>query len=195
MKELKNNVYELEGLLELADKRPEKFASLKPLIDRRIEEIMALWRNLPDEIPSEEDLSEYEPDDEPLYLRAEENEPYEYEQAVTEEITATPDPVRLSENEDYSGYTESSGLKAGKKQAVESPSEKRIALCLNDRFRFTRVLGMGDKVEFERRLSRLANAGDFETARDYIVDECCLDPDDADVADLIEIVRTYYESV
>lgn len=46
MEQLINKIYELEGLLELASKREDKFETLRPLINGRIEEICGLWENI-----------------------------------------------------------------------------------------------------------------------------------------------------
>lgn len=134
MKELKDKVYELEGLLELADLRPEKLADLHPLISARLEAINALWAS---------------------------------------KAAETPDaPVR--------------------EEAEPEPAKPRIVLCLNDRFRFARIFG-GDRNVLNRHLNAIVDAGNFNDARDYLIDDCGLDPDDPDVADLLEIVQKYFE--
>ncbi len=161
MKELKNKVYELEGLLELCDSRPDKFSELAPLVEGRLAAVNAAWRTVREHntvvTPAKEDT----------------------------EISV----AEIIDNPDISV----TGVQPAEAPVQREPESRRIALCLNDRFRFTKILGHGDKKEFERRLGELSDAGDYERARDIITDSYALDPDDPDVADLIEIVKTYYE--
>lgn len=56
MDELKNKVYELEGLLELLSHRPDKQGDLYPLIGKRVDEISRLWTRLNTEEPETSEI-------------------------------------------------------------------------------------------------------------------------------------------
>lgn len=144
MKEFKNKIYELEGLAELADMRPGKFAELQPLIEKRLAAVCAEWERVKSAAP----VCETEAAD-----------------------TCTPAP----------------------ESASSSPRPQGPAFCLNDRFRFTRVVAGGDRNRFNRVMETIAAMDGFDEARDYLIDTCNLDPTDHDVADLLEIVQQYFE--
>ena len=70
---------------------------------------------------------------------------------------------------------------------------KAPALCLNDRFRFTRVLAGNDRNRFDAILDKLAQLPDYDAARDYLIEECNADIDDPEVVDFLDILQNYYE--
>lgn len=168
MDELKNKVYELEGLLELLSHRPDKQSDLYPLIGKRVDEISRLWTRLNTEEPETSAPTNIPADPKDL------KDPID------------PTPFSSSDTSDYSGYSDSADF-------TEPAARKAPALCLNDRFRFTRVLAGNDRCRFDAILEKLAQLPDYEAARDYLIEECDADFDDPEVVDFLDILQNYYE--
>lgn len=177
MDELKNKVYELEGLLELLSHRPDKQADLYPLIGKRVDEISRLWTRLNTEEPETSAPSNIPAD---LNVPKDLNDP--------KDLTVPNDPPAFNsaDNSVYSGYSDSADF-------TEPAARKAPALCLNDRFRFTRVLAGNDRNRFDAILEKLAQLPDYEAARDYLIEECNADIDDPEVVDFLDILQNYYE--
>lgn len=171
MDELKNKVYELEGLLELLSHRPDKQADLYPLIGKRVDEISRLWTRLNTEEPETSAPSNIPADLKDLNDLKDPNDPPAFNSA---------------DNSVYSGYSDSADF-------TEPAARKAPALCLNDRFRFTRVLAGNDRNRFDAILEKLAQLPDYEAARDYLIEECDADFDDPEVVDFLDILQNYYE--
>lgn len=192
MDELKNKVYELEGLLELLSHRPDKQADLYPLIGKRVDEISRLWTrlnakepetsapfNIPADLNVPADLKDLKDLNDPKVLN---------DLTVLNGPTVPNDPPAFNsaDNSVYSGYSDSADF-------TEPAARKAPALCLNDRFRFTRVLAGNDRNRFDAILEKLAQLPDYEAARDYLIEECNADFDDPEVVDFLDILQNYYE--
>lgn len=174
MDELKNKVYELEGLLELLSHRPDKQSDLYPLIGKRVDEISRLWTRLNTEEPETSAPSNIPAD---LNDLKDPNDPT---------VPNDPPAFNSADNSVYSGYSDSADF-------TEPAARKAPALCLNDRFRFTRVLAGNDRNRFDAILEKLAQLPDYEAARDYLIEECNADFDDPEVVDFLDILQNYYE--
>lgn len=174
MDELKNKVYELEGLLELLSHRPDKQSDLYPLIGKRVDEISRLWTRLNTEEPETSAPSNIPADPKEL------NDPND------PTVPNDPPAFNSADNSVYSGYSDSADF-------TEPAARKAPALCLNDRFRFTRVLAGNDRNRFDAILEKLAQLPDYEAARDYLIEECDADFDDPEVVDFLDILQNYYE--
>ena len=183
MDELKNKVYELEGLLELLGHRPDKQADLYPLIGKRVDEISRLWTRLNTEEPETSA---------PSNIPADLNDPKDFKDLKDpndlNDLNDPNDPPAFNsaDNSVYSGYSDSADF-------TEPAVRKAPALCLNDRFRFTRVLAGNDRNRFDAILEKLAQFTDYEAARDYLIEECNADIDDPEVVDFLDILQNYYE--
>lgn len=177
MDELKNKVYELEGLLELLSHRPDKQNDLYPLIGKRVDEITRIWTRLCAKEPETSATSNTSPDLKDL------KDPKD-----PKDLKDPNDPKDLNapDNSVYSGYSDSADF-------TEPAARKAPALCLNDRFRFTRVLAGNDRNRFDAILEKLAQLPDYEAARDYLIEECNADIDDPEVVDFLDILQNYYE--
>lgn len=192
MDELKNKVYELEGLLELLSHRPDKQADLYPLIGKRVDEISRTWTRLntedqeisaPTNIPADpKDLIDPKDLNDPKNLK----DPKNPKDLIDPIDPIDPMPFNGSDNSDYSGYSDSADF-------TQPAMRKAPALCLNDRFRFTRVLAGNDRCRFDAILEKLAQLPDYEAARDYLIEECNADIDDPEVVDFLDILQNYYE--
>lgn len=208
IKRIKDSVYELEGLLELADRRPGKLDALLPLIEARVESIMEMFNELksggngsPEKETAEEEPAPAEPVAVAETVAADDTE-------VVVDSTAAVDliPEEAPEDDAEELYViddaESTDGPAPEElkpavPAVSSPSAanaKRPVFCLNDRFRFRRVLFGGSDAEFNRVLDRVASMSGMEEAEDYVYGTLGLDPDSDDTADFLETIRTYFES-
>lgn len=180
MDELKNKVYELEGLLELLSHRPDKQADLYPLIGKRVDEISRLWTRLNTEEPETSAPSNIPADPKDLKDLKDLKDPND------STVPNDPPAFNSADNSVYSGYSDSADF-------TEPAARKAPALCLNDRFRFTRVLAGNDRNRFDAILEKLAQLPDYEAARDYLIEECDADFDDPEVVDFLDILQNYYE--
>lgn len=164
MNDLKDKVYELEGLLELQALRPDKKDDLRHLIDGRIKEINSLWAELSRPGKKEDDVPA---------------------------VSIYTVPV---DDADVSVTVESPRVPRPEVSAVSGDAPRAVpALCLNDRFQFTRVIAGGDRAAFDKILKKVSELPDYDTARDYVLGECHADPDDPEVMDFLEILQQYYE--
>lgn len=177
MDELKNKVYELEGLLELLNHRPDKQDDLYPLIGKRVDEISRLWTRLNTEGPETSA---------PSNISADLNDPKDLKDLKDLKDPNDPKVLNTPDTSVYSGYSDSADF-------TEPAARKAPALCLNDRFRFTRVLAGNDRNRFDAILEKLAQLPDYEAARDYLIEECNADIDDPEVVDFLDILQNYYE--
>lgn len=180
MDELKNKVYELEGLLELLSHRPDKQADLYPLIGKRVDEISRLWATLNYKAPEISAPSNISAD------IKDPKDPKDSKDPKDLKVLNDPKPFNTSDTSDYSGYSDSADF-------TQPAMRKAPALCLNDRFRFTRVLAGNDRNRFDAILDKLAQLPDYEAARDYLIEECNADIDDPEVVDFLDILQNYYE--
>lgn len=180
MDELKNKVYELEGLLELLSHRPDKQADLYPLIGKRVDEISRLWTTLNYKAPEISAPSNISAD------IKDPKDPKDSKDPKDLKVLNDPKPFNTSDTSDYSGYSDSADF-------TQPAMRKAPALCLNDRFRFTRVLAGNDRNRFDAILDKLAQLPDYEAARDYLIEECNADIDDPEVIDFLDILQNYYE--
>lgn len=183
LNEIKDKVYEAEGLLELADIRPDRIPDLRGLIERRLSEAVALCASL---CPEDQDGSDSEdsadnitpnlPDEESgAMIRPEEAH-------SIEEAPVTEEEAPVTEVPDVSART------------AETPVPQQVPqFCLNDRFRFRRVIFGGSEAEFNNTMEYVATLPSLTRAEDYFYGDMALDPEDPDVADFMEIIKNYFE--
>ena len=161
--EIKNRVYEAEGLLELLTNRPEITDSILPLVAKRLDEAQSLLKQLPAEptpepTPEPEPTLEPEPDSDPVYESEPEPDP---------DPEPDPEPVSLSCHARF------------------NPP----AFCLNDRFRFRRSIFGGSDAEFNAAMRHIATLPDYQDALRYLGEEMGVDLEDEDVVDFLEILK------
>lgn len=87
--EIKNRVYEAEGLLELLTNRPEITDSILPLVAKRLDEAQSMLKQLP---------AEPDPDPDPVYESEPEPDP---EPESDPEPEPDPEPVSLSSHAQF----------------------------------------------------------------------------------------------
>lgn len=189
MNNLKDKVYELEGLLELQALRPDKKDDLRHLIDGRIKEINAIWAELSRPGKKEDDV--------PAVSAVAETENIMEIKSGTENVVETEFEPEASiysvpvDDVDVSLTMES--LREPKLEVTGDAPRAVPALCLNDRFQFTRVIAGGDRAAFDKILKKVSELPDYDAARDYVLGDCHADPDDPEVMDFLEILQQYYE--
>ena len=69
----------------------------------------------------------------------------------------------------------------------------RPALCLNDRYRFTRALFGNSRKALDDALDRASRMESYEEAEEYFYGTLAFDPEDSDVSDFMAIIREYLE--
>lgn len=165
IKNLKDKIYELEGLLELAQLREEKIDELAPLIEARLAGLRANGADGTNE-PIRTEITEFS---DTLDFAEESEKSAEEPEKISEEPTAA------------SAKPKSGG--AGRKPAF----------CLNDRFRFRRELFSNSDSEFSEALGRVACMDSYDEAEDYFIGSLGWDPENPEVVDFLEIIRIYFE--
>lgn len=187
MNELKDKVYELEGLLELQALRPEKSEELRHLIDGRIRDINALWKAA----DGWEGVEQTAPVAQEAFVETVQ-EPEASIYSVPEDEADDMDGMDVTLSEERP--VDMDFLKPEPvPESQEAPARPVPALCLNDRYRFVRVIAGGDRQMFDRMLRDLAGIADYDAARDYVLSQSHADPDDPEIMDFLEILQQYYE--
>lgn len=182
MNNLKDKVYELEGLLELQALRPDKKDDLRHLIDGRIKEINAIWAGMSSDVKKEAVAPS-------AVVVAETDCMVETESEPEASIYSVP-----VDDADVSLTMESPRVPRPEVSAVSGDAPRAVpALCLNDRFQFMRVIAGGDRAAFDKILKKVSELPDYDAARDYVLGDCHADPDDPEVMDFLEILQQYYE--
>lgn len=169
LNEVKNKLYEAEGLLELLQQRNDKSADLAPLIMKKIEEASAFMSKLSATPREDEPLTVVPAVSEPLPEEAEEEQPIYVSTESDDDIDADNDNDNGTETE-----------------------QLPPVFCLNDRFRFRRSLFGGNNDEFNAVLKKISSFPTYEDAEEYFYSELGFDPEDEDVVDFMEIIKLYF---
>lgn len=198
MNELKDKVYELEGLLELLALRPDKSDDLRHLIEGRIKDIDVLWAGMsgmkPETPVKGEGLtakSEEIVEDAPEIV---EETPQEPEEQALYNVPEDLDDMDVSMTDTEPEEKMVQDLSDKFEAPASAPAIRPVpALCLNDRYRFIRVIAGGDRVRFDGMLHHISELTDYESARDYVLSQSHADTEDPEVLDFLEILQQYYE--
>lgn len=213
---IKDAVYELEGLLELAELREDKHSALLPLMQKKLQLINAIFdevkiseviqdeedEELPEEMDTEEEIVMT-----PMIEETEENPSME-DKAVEEESLVTeeePSEVHTSELtaevEADDDIVEISAPVPVIEEEVTPIQEKaprsntqKPAFCINDRFRFRRELFHNSDSEFNATMDLVATMADYEEAEEYFIGEKEWNPEKEEVIDFMNIIRLYFEN-
>ena len=224
IKNLKDKIYELEGLLELAQLREDKIEELSPLILARLS---ALTEISEDEAPSDEISEDEAPSDEISKKEIPSPhvavEPRKHSEApITPDIAVQPrkhseaqitpeiavQPRKLSEApiapevavqlRKHSEAPITPEIAVQPRKLSEAQIEKKPAkapiFCLNDRFRFKRTLFGGSETEFSSAMKTIAEMDSYEEAEQYFLESYNWEPGDQEVIDFLDILSIYYES-
>lgn len=189
IKNLKDKIYELEGLLELAQLREEKIDELAPLIEARLAGLRANGASGADGTNELNSISSKDSKDLKEPIRTEITEfsdtldfAEEPEKTSEESEKSTEEPEKISEEPTAASAKPKSG-----------GTGRKPAFCLNDRFRFRRELFSNSDSEFSEALGRVACMDSYDEAEDYFIGSLGWDPENPEVVDFLEIIRIYFE--
>lgn len=163
--EIKDLVYETEGLLELLQLRGDKLTELRPLVLARMDEARRLLCDL-GEIPCENAHIESEPDTIAVQQTVDEMSP-----VIVPESGTIQDTERKNTN----------------------PRLLKPTFCLNDRFRFKRSIFGGSNADFDAAMDHLTTLDNYEEAEELFYGDMELNPEDPDVIDFMNVLKEYFE--
>lgn len=193
IKNLKDKIYEIEGLLELAQLREDKLSELEPLIKGRI-------RSLLEDAPADDMAEECFCIEEEEVVTSEHPE-FELEPESELEPELEPEPVNtiteLFEETDTTSVTgkpDAEAISVQTQAPVRKERTDKPAFCLNDRFRFRRELFANSDAEFSSAMNMIAAMESYEEAEEYFIDQLGWDMENQEVVDFMEIIRGYFES-
>ena len=184
IKNLKDKIYEIEGLLELAQLREDKIDELAPLIEERLKGLAGAAE--PTEAPGAPGATEAADVSEPMTIE----ELFEESQSIS--ITHDMSPADSSDNSDSIKSSDVSAHAAAH-SAPRAGGASKPAFTLNDRFRFRRELFNNSDAEFSEAMGRIALMDSYDEAEEHFIDELGWDAENPEVADFMEIIRIYFE--
>lgn len=195
IKNLKDKIYELEGLLELAQLREEKIDELAPLIEARLAGLRANGAdgtNEPNEPNEPNSISSKDSKDSKDLKEPIRTEITEFSDILdfAEELEKPAEDTEKSEEEPEKISEEPTATSAKPKSGGTG---RKPAFCLNDRFRFRRELFSNSDSEFSEALGRVACMDSYDEAEDYFIGSLGWDPENPEVVDFLEIIRIYFE--
>lgn len=172
IKGLKDKIYEIEGLLELAQLREDKIPELEPLIVSRIKTLLDSG-----ETPEEQ----------------QEGTPVEPQEEISVEPQFEPQSEqRVSAPAEKQGIPEK--VEDAVAQEFRKPKLDKPAFCLNDRFRFKRELFSNSDAEFSSAMNAVAAMDSYDEAEEYFIGELGWNEENPEVIGFMEIIRGYFES-
>lgn len=197
IKVLKDKVYELEGLLELAQLREDRISELEPLILSRLNDLR---------LPCGEDREEAVETVEKVSVVSDSLFPDPEVTAPAPEIPVKPTSEKVSIVEPE----KVSIVEPGKVSIVEPEEPRRSypvqdqlpagdftstarkpAFCLNDRFRFRRELFANSDAEFSAAMNMVASMENYEEAEEYFLGELGWNPEKQEVVDFLAVISQY----
>lgn len=198
LNEIKNNVYEAEGLLELLGKREDKLGDLSPLILSRLEKAISIFNSLSCNTSTAETDTLPEAITEPLPSPNPTISINEHKGISLEQKMETPE--EMIEKDDVVDETvdmvedkvDRIAIPDSEKREAKEVSEKP-AFCLNDRFRFRRAIFESNDHAFNEAMNEVAGMDNYEEAEEYFYGEKGLDAENEDVQDFMTIIRQYFE--
>ena len=198
IKNLKDKIYELEGLLELAQLREEKIDELAPLIEARLAGLRA---NGADGADGADGTNE---PNEPNSISSKDSKgSKDLKEPIRTEITEFSDTLDFAEEPEKTSEESEKSAEEPEKISEEPTAAsakpkgggtgRKPAFCLNDRFRFRRELFSNSDSEFSEALGRVACMDSYDEAEDYFIGSLGWDPENPEVVDFLEIIRIYFE--
>lgn len=173
LNDIKNLIYEAEGLLELAQQRTDRLHALLPLIQEKVDKVCEQLADL-DEKPAE-----------PAGVS---------EQGCLDLQPACPVCYELQDSADTPAEPADYKKSYVTEPAVSQGVTKKPVFCLNDRFKFRRVIFGGSDADFNAAMDFLATLETYEEAEDYFYNDLGLDPAGEDVIEFMDVIKTYYGS-
>lgn len=201
IKNLKDKIYELEGLLELAQLREEKIDELAPLIEARLAGLRANGADGADGTNGTNGTNE---PNEPNSISPKDSKgSKDLKEPIRTEITEFSDTLDFAEEPEKTSEESEKSAEEPEKISEEPTAAsakpkgggtgRKPAFCLNDRFRFRRELFSNSDSEFSEALGRVACMDSYDEAEDYFIGSLGWDPENPEVVDFLEIIRIYFE--
>lgn len=184
IKDLKDRIYEIEGLLELAQLREDKIPELEPLIFGRIKALSGEKKEVADEVVPVDGV--------PAEEVAVDEAPVNSISELFDETEQAEDDGQL-ENAVAQEPLAAGGIKP-ELRGIKKPKHDKPAFCLNDRFRFKRELFGNSDAEFSAAMNMIAAMDSYDEADEYFIGELGWNIETPEVADFMEIIRTYFEA-
>lgn len=211
IKDLKDKIYEIEGLLELAQLREDKIPELEPLILGRIKslleekgsEVGGAADRIADSLVAHEDTLPME-DPAALEPTVVNSISELFEESEMKSVSRPVEELEMQEisEPDDSLYSETADIKkpnvAEEKRHDNNEVRKhkldKPAFCLNDRFRFKRELFGNSDAEFSSAMNMIAAMDNYDEAEEYFIGELEWDAENPEVVDFMEIIKGYFEA-
>ena len=209
IKELKNKIYEIEGLLELVEMRPQKIDEIKPLIINRLR--MLEW----DEADGSDGTNGSDGSDGSGGTNGSDGSD------GTDGTNGSDGTDRTNEADRVEGYLYSldnedddiddksaidfSSNNIQERELVSNTQEfiipnsgrvinrRRPTFCLNDRFRFRKDLFGNSDTDFNSALDAVAKMSNFSEASDYFGHRYGWDSNDQNAIDFMELIKIHFE--
>lgn len=176
LNEIKDLVYEAEGLLELLQQRPDKKFDICPLIAERLTQAAGILKNLNAEsqtaAPEAMDIAAVESN------AGDSDELYIVEAATMEKNVISADYTSSADNPSSAGVIK---------------TKMPPSFCLNDRYRFRRSIFGGSDAEFNAIMEHLTTLDSYREAEELFLVDMALNPEDPDVVDFMAIIKDYYK--
>ena len=212
---IRDAVYELEGLLELARLREDKTSELIPLMKMRLQHINSLFSGSKDgpeqqdaeasvpepaeEWPVLEEIRASEETRAPEETSAEDGIPVDYDSYGEYTVAGEEDTVKEEMTVSISGdapveVAEEAEINRGR-VSVTQPAAKtaaKPAFCINDRFRFRRELFHNSDAEFSAAMDLVATMDSYEEAEEYFLSDLGWNGEDEAVIDFMAIIEKYF---
>ena len=180
LRNLLDKIYELEGLVHLALKRPELKNDFFRLISDKgkdIEEICLLIRN-----GNNTSVSKAEENNQPVNIDS---------QFFLREYSLEND-FEYSKEEGYNNEDENLQTENKSFDMNLDESRGKLVFSINDKFRFRKELFNNSEIDFNNSLVLVASMDSFEEAEDYFVNELGWDSFQQNVEDFFEIIKKYF---
>jgi len=171
---IRDAVYELEGLLELSRLRQDKMADLLPLMKARLGQINSLFGAAETDAVEEKEEKEKKKEEKNV-------DEMNVEEPVSEILTDHPEETVVENEKEIFSST------ADVKAPVSKP-----AFCINDRFRFRRELFHNSDAEFSKAMDLVATMDSYEEAEEYFLGDLGWDIENEDVKDFMAIIENYF---
>lgn len=115
---------------------------------------------------------------------------------VSEKLDALGDIMDAPADYDAPAETEfaDDAVPVASESAVRREAVKKPLFCLNDRFKFRREIFGGSDADFDAAMDFLATLETYEEAESYFYNDLGLDPANEDVAEFMDVIKTYYGS-
>lgn len=189
IKNLKDKVYEIEGLLELAQLREDKIEELAPLIDARIKALATQEAEAAKATGAAEPTETTEKIEKAVTIE----ELFEESERIS--VTKTDNAYNNFDASDSAGSTDSIDSIDSSDSSFRPSSRvgAKPAFTLNDRFRFRRELFNNSDTQFSEAMGRIALMDSYDEAEEHFIGELGWNPENPEVVDFMEIIRIYFE--